>query len=859
MKNITLSLIIVLQLLLPFSRIHAEESNDTVFFTLTDNSMMIFPRHHIEQWDENDNYISLTLTGDTTVTIAKGHILQQATTYSGTIPCFESFKFNNKFNDQLFTDAIGEIDDEQGTVNVTVGCVGKRLIPSFQVPDGAKAYINGKRQYSKQTSLRFDKPVHYTVAYPDQYIYRIIKTKDEVWSYPEEGDENKQWISTAVELTPEMLSVNAPSNNGEDPGNMLDGNINTFYHSTWGSGMFTPLTWFEGAYYGDGTSEWPYIDITLPEPLEQFQFQYTTRNQNNYAPLGFILQGSNDDGDSWNEIRKFTVDEDKLPVTPAGTYLSPIINAGQTYGKLRLQLTAAQHKNYLVLSEFSLYKIEENPYYGQKQDSVLISEAEYAKGFYPYGKDYAVNVKYLTDHSTTEYKIPRIDVWFGNRETWDYSTWIGRYGKDYYEDATIRINGAGVYPDMEEMPVLIKGRGNSSWSQSAWSKNPYRIKFEEKQKPFGMTKGKSWVLLANKQANSMTTNAIAMKIADMVETRGANHIVPVELYVNNQYRGSYNFTEKVGFSNNSIDLDDDSKAVMLELDSYYDEPYRFRDASYNLYVNIKEPDLSTSSKDNPIDYSTIQSAFNKFTSDVRQTGGINLLDVDAFVRAMFVNDLVRNEELKHPKSWYLYNEDITADSLWQFGPVWDFDWAYGYDGTSNYFIYSAEVDLFANMSSYSNVGYSFFVKLLRGSDVVKKAYYRLWTEFMTSGKLDELIEFCDDYYDYVNASFQHNATSWGDGNGYASINANAKNWLRKRANYIYNRLDIYELDDDIIELPEEEYGQPDRIDPTEVAAKLVDVYTVNGILVRRQVPYGQFNVGLAPGIYIVNGKKVAIR
>ena len=860
MKNITLSLLAAfLVLLAPSARLSAQESADTIFFTLTDNSMMIFPHQYIEQWDEDDNYITLTLQGDTTVTIAKSHIAEQATTYTGAIPGFESFKFNNKFNDQLYTDAIGEIDDQQGTVQLTVACIGKRLTPSFQVPDGAKAYINGKRQYSKQTSQRFDQPVHYTVAYPDQYIYRIVKTKDEVWSYPGEDEEDKRWFSIWVPLTAEMLSTNAPSNNGEDLGNMIDGDPYTIYHSTWGTGMFKPLTWFEGAYYGDGTSEWPYIDINLPEPLEQFQFQYITRNQTNYAPLGFILYGSNDGGETWDEIRKFTAAEDKLPNTPAAIYLSPIINAGQTYGKLRLQLTAAQHKNYLVLSEFSLYKMEENPDYGQKQDSILVSPAEYQKGFFPYGKDYVVNVNHLTDQATTEYKVPRIDVWFGDRQTWSGSMWIGRYGKDYFEEASIRIDGAGVFPDMEETPIQIKGRGNSSWSWSAYSKNPYRIKFEEKMKPFGLTKGKNWVLLANKQTNSMTTNAIAMKIADMVETRGANHIVPVELYVNNQYRGSYNFTEKVGFSNNSIDLDDESKAVMLELDSYYDEPYKFRDATYNLYVNIKEPDLSAGNKDNPINYSVIQSAFNKFTSDVRKNGGTSLLDVDAFVRAMLVNDLVRNEELKHPKSWYLYNEDITADSLWQFGPVWDFDWAYGYEGSSIYFIRNAEVDLFANMSTYSDVGYNFFVKLLRGSDVVKKAYYRLWTEFMTTGKLEELIEFCDDYYEYANSSFQHNSWMWGDGSGYATINSNAKSWLTKRANYIYSHLDKYELDDDVIEMPEEEYGQPDRIDPTEVAAKLVDVYTVNGILVRRQVPYGQFNVGLTPGIYIVNGKKVVIR
>lgn len=845
-----------------------EQKTDTVFFELTDSSSMIIPRAYIEKWEENDQYITLTLAGDTAITIAKSHIVSQDSVYHGTLPKFESYKFNNKFNDQLYTDAIGEIDHENGKVTVKVGCIGKRLTPSFQLPDGAKAYIDGKRQYSKQTRLRFDKPQNYIVAFPKQYIYHYEKTKDEVWSTP--GTNDDEWLTEKVELTGDMFTTNAPSNNGEDPANMLDGDHNTIFHSTWGSGQYTPLAWSDGAYYGDEKSEWPYLQIALPETLQRLKFEYTTRNSGSYALLGFILQGSMD-GENWEEIQTFSAEKDNLPTTEDATYTSPVVTLQRAYEYLRLQLTQSQRKNYLVLSEFSLYKVEPNPNF-QQEEPTLISPAEYSKGFLPYGREYEVQVDFLTDHPTTEYRVPRIDIWFGDRETWSTSMWIGRNGKTYYEDATIKIDGGGVFPDMEETDMQIKGRGNSSWSGSYNSKNPYRMKFAEKVKPFGMTKGKSWVLLANKQSNSMTTNAIAMKIADMVESRGCNHIIPVELYVNNQYRGSYNFTEKIGFSNNSIDIDDESCATMLELDSYYDETYKFRDNSYNLYVNVKAPDFSDPEEMTSITFEDIQKSFNNFTLDVKGSTQYASFDVQSVVRAMFVNDLVRNEECKHPKSWFIYNENILADSAWVLGPVWDFDWAYGYEGSGQYFIRNAEIDLFANMSS-SNIGYPFFHQLLYGSEKVKKAYYRLWTEFLESGKLDELIEYIDDYYAYVEQSFIHNSngvegsydwwsgtfgTNWGDGTQYESINTNAKNYLTKRANYIYTHLEKYDLSDDIIEPEEDDYGQPDRVNIAEVMEKPVNVYTINGILVRKLVPYGQFNIGLKPGIYIVGGKKVIV-
>ena len=843
------------------------EIGDAIFFALDDGTTMVFPKKYIEGRQEKNGLITFSLKGDTTVSIAKGRILSETTEYQGKAANFESFKFNNKFNDQLFTDAEGVIDDVNHKVNVTVGCIGKRLTPSFKLPEGVKAYVGGELQHSKESRLRFEKPVRYTLAYPKQYVYYVKKVKDEEWSIPDVTDD--EWISTKVNLTEDMLSTNAPTNHGDYLGNMLDGDHSTIFHSTYGDNMTYPkLNWYEGAYYGDGVSEWPYIQIALPETMSELKFEYTTRKDggNDYAPLGLILQGSTD-GSTWVNVKTFTADADNLPTTKDATYTSPAITWSTSYKHLRLQLTAAQRKNYLVFSEFALYTLTENPNHGSSEPT-LVSPAEYKKSFVPYGTDYEVTVDFLTDHNN----VPRIDVWFGDKETWTSSQWIGQNDyKDanqngrwirFYEDATIKIDGAGVYPDMAETKVKIKGRGNSSWSASYSSKNPYRLKFSEKKKPLGMTNGKSWVLLANKQTGSMTTNALAMKVADMVETKGCNHIVPVELYINNQYRGSYNFTEKAGFGNNSIELDSLSKAndraTLIELDSYYDEPYKFRDDSYNLYVNVKEPELEDYGTNADGIFEQIKANFNTFTDDVRYGEITTMLDVDAFVRAMLVTDLVRNEELMHPKSWFLYNADYAnTDSLWHFGPVWDFDWSFGYErGGHTYFIKEAESDLFYYMSS-KNIGFPFYQQLLRGSDKVKKEYYRVWTDFMTSGKLDELIEYCDDYYQYARPSLQNNQNQWGDGNNYATHTANAKTWLRKRANYIYSHLDKYDLSDDIVD-PEDDYGQPDHIDIAKEANRLVNVYNLNGVLIRRQVPHSKFAEGLQPGIYIVNGRKIAV-
>lgn len=133
----------------------------------------------------------------------------------------------------------------------------------------------------------------------------------------------------------------------------------------------------------------------------------------------------------------------------------------------------------------------------------------------PYGRRYRLSVDIA---SVGAVSVPRMDI--------NISGGVMVSSKDNYLDASITIDGAGVYPSMAATDVQIKGRGNTSWSSNPWDKNPYRLKFKKKQAPFGLTKAKSWVLQANKQTRSMLANAVGMKIARLVGTAAANHVVP---------------------------------------------------------------------------------------------------------------------------------------------------------------------------------------------------------------------------------------------------------------------------------------------------------------------------------------------
>ena len=413
---------------------------------------------------------------------------------------------------------------------------------------------------------------------------------------------------------------------------------------------------------------------------------------------------------------------------------------------------------------------------GYPGDLVLTQTATGDFAMMPYGREYTVNVDFLTDHSTT---VPRIDI--------NTVGGVNITSKEYYVDAEIIIDGAGVFPSMTDS-VKIKGRGNSSWSSNPKAKNPYRLKFDNKVKPLGLDKGKSWVLLANKISGSMMTNAIGMKAASLIGVPATNHIIPVELYINGTYKGNYNFTEHVGFSSNSIDLDDEGAATLLELDTYYDEDegQKFMSSPMELPVNVKEPNFSAGATVLTLD--DVERRFNGLAEAIYSNGNLaDHADIDFLARYLMANELICNRELLHPKSVYCYNENILDDnSRFIFGPLWDLDWSFGFDGSTNtsYFSNNTYYDYFNEGTAVPN--YQFLGNL--GKDTtVRHRIYELWTDFITDG-LDELCEFCQDYYKFAKPSLSHNKYAYADYTQYSNQASWAAAWIRTRADFIYNQL-----------------------------------------------------------------------
>lgn len=669
------------------------------------------------------------------------------------LPVMTSYKFNNKYNANLNVDAIAESITPE--MLFTLNAIGKSLTASFNLSDDrAVAYVDTVLQVSKESRNRFDRTKTYVVTYPGYNVVRNIKVSDEVWDYGED-------IVSEIPLDDGMLYTNKPSLVGDDLANMLDGNPSTVFHTAYGSTYDATVM--------------PYVTVELDNPVKALRFYYMTRNTSGYNPKALNLYAGTD-GEQWTLVRSFTSDADGLPLAQTNAeYTSPTIDLGGNYTHLKIEQTATEyHNNHMVFAEFRLYDVQHG-----SGDSVKLQDAVYEARRMPFGNNYRVTVDWLTDNTDA---VPRIDI--------DIDGGKSVTSKEIYLNANFRITGYGVYDDFEDS-VQIKGRGNSTWS---YPKKPYRLKFDSKVKPFGLTKGKSWVLLANYQRGSLLANAIAMKIGQLAEVPYANHIIPVELYINGSYMGSYMFTEKVGISNNNVDIDD-AVGYMVELDTYYDETYKFKTPIYKLPVNVKDPDLTELTEEEALQrYYSIQSDMQVLEDlvDRKSEDLSGVLDLDAAARFMLTNDLVLNQELGHPKSTYLWRE--SPSSKITFGPLWDFDWGFGYESTSSY-CYTGATSSIMKSSMSSSAGYKFFSALMANPEF-KKHYYNVWMEFVKKGHLQEVVDFVSDYYNFARSSFENNYYMWYDGYGYDSDVQRTQAWLQQRHDYIVSNLeecDITEL------------------------------------------------------------------
>ncbi len=351
--------------------------------------------------------------------------------------------------------------------------------------------------------------------------------------------------------------------------------------------------------------------------------------------------------------------------------------------------------------------------------------------------------------------------------------------KEDYLRAYLVVDGMGMYENFIDS-IKIRGRGNTTWGKP---KKPYKIKLDSKESILGLKKEKKWVLLANYIDPTHLMNMVAFKVGQLLDMPYTNHGIAVNVTVNGEYMGIYTFTEQVEVKKNRVNVDK-KKGVLLELDKYFDEEFKFKSNYFNLPVMVKDPNLEDEKPEDQekmfnqikADFTALEEAL--VSSEFPNNNYKELIDVESVIKFLIVYGITDNRELNHPKSTYMHKD---KKGKYFMGPIWDFDWAYGYEGTYKHFL-NYDVPLLLDYGS-SYTGTPFFKRFLEDPEN-KKLYKETWKKFKMQD-FPKLLKYIDTMVENIEEYQPRDYQVWQKGTrNYTNKIEEFKQWLTNRANFI---------------------------------------------------------------------------
>lgn len=258
-----------------------------------------------------------------------------------------------------------------------------------------------------------------------------------------------------------------------------------------------------------------------------------------------------------------------------------------------------------------------------------------------------------------------------------------------YLNGWASLNSAVTDFNQSNLPLQIKGRGNSTWD---FPKKPYRIKFDERQSLLGMKPARDYVLLAEYNDKSLIRNYLAQYMSTFLNLNYTLETRFVSLYINSQYQGLYLLTEQVEVDRNRLNIDDSVDAdggFLIEMESndrIWQEGTRDKHwvkvDNYN-YV-IKSPDmdaLTPSQIQGKVTY--IKDTLDAFIRSIGQDAYDQHIDVPQFIDYFILSELFKQVDVGY-SSVYIHKD---KNELLRMGPVWDFDIS---SGNGDYFDYGPQ-------------------------------------------------------------------------------------------------------------------------------------------------------------------------
>lgn len=237
----------------------------------------------------------------------------------------------------------------------------------------------------------------------------------------------------------------------------------------------------------------------------------------------------------------------------------------------------------------------------------------------------------------------------------------------------------------------IRGRGNSTWNLA---KKPYKLKFHEKEKLLGKgyANTKKWTLMANHADKTLIRNAITSLLGERLGLKFNPAAKFVDLTLNDKYVGNYQISDHVDVRPHRVNVAEQDYPLLeesnitggylLEADGFYDFTNGvsgFYTPNSNVPIRIHYPDEDEIAS---AQYKYIRNSVYDFENRLFADSFKDATEgyrprVDSVSLAYWYIATEVSGNVDGFFSAYFYKERDDDRFFW--GPLWDYDIAYGND------------------------------------------------------------------------------------------------------------------------------------------------------------------------------------
>ena len=278
-----------------------------------------------------------------------------------------------------------------------------------------------------------------------------------------------------------------------------------------------------------------------------------------------------------------------------------------------------------------------------------------------------------------------------------------------------------------DLSMGIRVRGNSTRSHP---KLAYRIKLDKKADILGMGKAKNWVLLANHSDKSLLRNVTAFKLAKMFDNlKFTPAAEPCEVYLNGEYIGVYTIGHHLEVHEERVDITEGGTDVdtgyFIECDVRAAEEGRAYFEVSGMLFSILSPKPVTDEQ-----YKSIKGLFTEIDTMLRYKDETvwQLLDMASCIDWLIAKEICGATGMGYDA--YMYKD--VGEKL-KFGPVWDYDLAFGnadFGGADRYDRFYLGGQWMALWMQYDSFRTEFFKVWDKAkSDYIPRMIEGLWEDY----------------------------------------------------------------------------------------------------------------------------------